>query len=209
MAASFNKNGIIVGSTIEGYDKVSIHKNDIIVNPNILLASNKVIGGSNASGITSSYEQDDSLKIIATSGNSNYRSIAFAKDSNASVGENLKVGDSYTISLDLKIEVGTKLPTLFINGGNSYKQLLGNTTLIGKWQQVYYTSTWAEPGTSYGNISLHLGFGNAIGTYYVKNFKLEKGNKATPWCPNEVDGYGDFTTPTMNNPISINEIIEY
>lgn len=209
MAASFNKNGIVSCSIIEERDKVSVYKNDIVVNPNILLASNRVTGGSNASGITSSYEQDGSLKIIATSGNSNYRSIYFAKNSNDSVGANLKVGDTYTISLDLKIEVGTKLPTLFINGGNDYKQLLGDTNLIGKWQQVYYTSTWAEPGTSYGNISLHLGFGSAIGTYYVKNFKLEKGDIATPWCPNSADGYGAIAVTTMSNPMSINEIIEY
>lgn len=209
MTASFNKSGIVSASVIEGYNIASIYKDDIIVNPNIILTSDKVIGGGQGSGTTSSYENDGSLKIIAESGNSNYRSLLFARDSNTSVGENLSVGDNYTISLDLKIESGTKLPTLFINNGNGYKRLLGDTSLIGKWQRVYYSSTWAEPGTTYGNISLHLGFSDAIGTYYVKNFKLEKGSVATPWCPNSADGYGTINQTTMNNPMSINEIIEY
>lgn len=149
---------------------------------NLILESHKVTASGAASGITRSYESDGSLKIISTSGNGNYCSIGFGKDSNPNVGSKMAVGDKYTISLDIKVESGTKLPTLFINGGNSYKQLLG-TIVPRKWIRAYYTSTWATPGTNYGNISLHLGFSGAIGTYYIKNFKLEKSNIPTPWCP--------------------------
>lgn len=149
---------------------------------NLILESHKVTGSGVGSGITRSFEPDGSLKIISTPGNNNYCSIGFGKDSNPNVGSKIAVGDKYTISLDIKVESGTKLPTLFINGGNSYKQLLG-TIVPGKWIRAYYTSTWNTPGTNYGNISLHLGFSSAIGTYYVKNFKLEKSNIPTPWCP--------------------------
>jgi hypothetical protein len=34
-------------------------------------------------------------------------------------------GDTYTIAVDVKVESGTVLPTLFINSVNSYKQLQG------------------------------------------------------------------------------------
>lgn len=156
---------------------------------NFILESHKVTSGGNANGITRTYESDGSMKIVSTSGNGNYASLGFAQNSNTSVGNNMVVGDTYCISCDVKIETGTALPTLFINSGNGYKQLksVNGSIITNKWMRAYYTSTWAEPGTQYGNISLHLGFSNAIGTYYFKNFKLEKGSIPTPWCPNSSD----------------------
>lgn len=162
---------------------------------NYILDSHKVTSGGNANGITRTYESDDSVKIVSTSGNGNYASIGFARNSNDIVGANFSVGDTYTISCDIKVTSGTVLPTLFINSGNSYKQLRG-TIITGQWIRAYYTSTWAEPGTSYGNIQLHLGFSSAIGTYYFKNFKLEKGSVVTPWCPNSSDALA--TTMGLN-----------
>lgn len=160
---------------------------------NYILTSNKVTGGGNASGITSSYETDGSLKIVSTSGNGNYRSINFAQNSNDHIGNNFNIGDIYTVSVMIKVESGTVLPTLFINSGNAYKQLKG-TIVQNQWIQAWYSSIWADPGTQYGNISLHLGFREAIGTYYFKNFKLEKGNKATDWSPAPEDiAYVDGT----------------
>lgn len=150
---------------------------------NLILASHQVTSGGQGSGITRTYEKDGSLKVVSESGNGNYCSLGFAKNSNTNVGEKMAVGDKYTISCDIKVETGTTFPTLFINGGNGYKALRGDISKIGEWQRVYYTSIWAEPGTNYGNISLHLGFGGAIGTYYFKNFKLEKGDILTKWTP--------------------------
>ena len=168
---------------------------------NFILESHKVTSGGNASGITRTYESDGSIKIISTSGNGNYASLGFAQNSNTSVGNNMAVGDTYCISCDAKIESGSTLPTLFINSGNGYKQLkpVSGSIITGQWMRVYYTSTWADPGTNYGNISLHLGFSGAIGTYYFKNFKLEKGSIPTPWCPNAADA----------NNMSINGTTEY
>ena len=156
---------------------------------NLILESHRVTSGGGASGITSTYMEDGSLKIVSTSGNSNYRSCGFSKDSNSNVGSKLSVGDTYTISLDVKVEEGSSLPTLFINGGNGYKALhpVNGKITTNNWFRAYYTSTWSEPGTSYGNISLHLGFSSAIGTFYFKNFKLEKGSKPTQWCPSPLD----------------------
>ena len=168
---------------------------------NFILESHKVTSGGNANGITRTYESDGSMKIVSTSGNGNYASLGFAQNSNTSVGNNMVVGDTYCISCDVKIETGTALPTLFINSGNGYKQLksVNGSIITNKWMRAYYTSTWAEPGTQYGNISLHLGFSNAIGTYYFKNFKLEKGSIPTPWCPNSSDALA--TTMGLNSTI--------
>lgn len=156
---------------------------------NLILESHRVTSGGDASGITSTYMDDGSLKIVSTSGNGNYRSCRFSEDSNSNVGSKLSVGDTYTISLDVKVEEGSSLPTLFINGGNSYKALhpVNGKFVTNNWFRAYYTSTWSEPGTSYGNIHLHLGFDSAIGTFYFKNFKLEKGSKPTQWCPSPLD----------------------
>jgi hypothetical protein len=153
---------------------------------NLILTSDRVTGGSQASGITRSYESDGSLKVVAAPSNNNYCTVFFEEDSNENVGNKLSVGDPYTISVDIKVEEGTKLPTLFINNGNTYKQLLGDIKL-NQWIRAYYSSTWNEPGTSYGNITLHLGFSSAIGTYYFKNFKLEKSDHPTPWTPAPTD----------------------
>lgn len=149
---------------------------------NFILTSDRVISGSQASGITRTYESDGSMKIVSTSGNGNYCSIGFAQNSNTNVGAKMVTGDTFSVSCDIKVEEGTAFPTMFINEGNNYKALLGDITKIGEWQRVYYTSTWGTPGTQYGNISLHLGFSGAIGTYYFKNFKLEKGSP-TAWTP--------------------------
>ena len=156
---------------------------------NLILESHRVTSGGGASGITSTYMDDGSLKVVSTSGNGNYRSCGFLKDSNSNVGSKLSVGDNYTISLDVKVEKGNSLPTLFINGGNGYKPLqpVNGKIVTNNWFRAYYTSTWSEPGTSYGNIALHLGFSGAIGTFYFKNFKLEKGSKPTQWCPSPLD----------------------
>ena len=165
---------------------------------NFILESHKVTNGAQASGITRTYENDGTVKFVTTAGNGNYATVYFAKDSKANVGEKMSVGDIYTISCDVKVESGTKLPTLFINSGNGYKQLHG-TIILGQWIRAYYTSTWAEPGTSYGNITLHLGFSGVVGTYYFKNFKLEKSNVPTPWTPAPTDEL--YTTLGLNSNI--------
>lgn len=171
---------------------------------NLILESHRVTSGGGASGITSTYMDDGSLKVVSTSGNGNYRSCGFSKDSNSNVGSKLLVGDAYTISLDVKVEEGSSLPSLFINGGNGYKALKPVNGKIpnNSWFRAYYTSTWNEPGTSYGNISLHLGFSSAIGTFYFKNFKLEKGSKPTQWCPSPLDDNVLGLSSTMEDDCS-------
>lgn len=155
-------------------------------NENFLLQSDKITYGSPSTNITRTLLDDGSLKVVAVANNGNYCAIGFAVSSASNVLEKLAVGDTYTISCDVKVEEGTKYPTLFINNGNGYQRLGGPSIKLNTWQRIYYTRTWNEPGTGYGGFSLHLGFGDAIGTYYFKNFKLEKGT-LTPWIPAPTD----------------------
>ena len=158
----------------------------IRANENFILRSDKVTSSGGATGITRTIT-DGILKVEAAEGNGNWCTIGFAANSNTNVGEKMSVGDSYTVSCDIMVESGNNFPTLFINNGNGYRRLSGgDITKLNEWQRVYYSNTWNEPGTQYGNISLHLGFSGLIGTYYFKNFKLEKGN-FTKWIPAPTD----------------------
>lgn len=158
----------------------------IRANENFILRSDKVTSSGGATGITRTIT-DGILKVEAAEGNGNWCTVGFAANSNTNVGEKMSVGDSYTVSCDIMVESGNNFPTLFINNGNGYRRLGGgDITKLNEWQRVYYSNTWNEPGTQYGNISLHLGFSGLIGTYYFKNFKLEKGN-FTKWIPAPTD----------------------
>lgn len=208
MGAEIQKTGIFLCSPTENDNIARIMRDNYPYNENLILTSSKVTSGGQASGITSSYEADGRLKVIAASGNGNYRSLGFAKNSNTNVGNNMAVGDKYVVAFDIFIAEGSGIPTLFINGGNGYAGMNGNPNLIGAWQRVWKVRTWAAPGTNYGNISLHLGFSGLVGTYYFKNFKLEKGEVMTPWSPAPTDGWGP-NVMALENPVegfSFNEI---
>lgn len=112
---------------------------------NFILMSDKVTGSIVASGITRTFMEDGSLKVVSASGNGNWCTLGFAKNSNYNVGQKMSVGDKYTVSCDIKVEEGQRFPTLFINNGNGYRGLLGDITKKNVWQRVYYTSTWNEP----------------------------------------------------------------
>jgi len=43
---------------------------------------------------------------------------------------------------------------------------------------------------------LHLGFSGLVGTYYFKNFKLEKSSTPTAWCPSPLDDNYNSYMPT-------------
>lgn len=172
---------------------------------NLIANSKSVTSGGNAPGITSELMSDGSLKITAASGNSNYRSCGFTDSTTTSnnVAKYLAKGTPYTVSFDIKVESGTKFPSLFLNT-NYYPMIGGDPTLHGIWQRVYQTRNYDGQSTNYGYISIHLGFSGAIGTYYVKNFKLEAGTNTNPkWSPAISDsdnwGLGEYDVSGYGN----------
>lgn len=151
-----------------------------IIEPNILGNNGNIISGSDASGITRTYMSDGSVKFEVSSGNSNYSSCLCSQNDKNNFGEKLKAGDEITVSCDLFIESGSGIPQVFLNQGNSYMRLQGNSTLIGKWQRVYYNRTLSEFGTQYGNLSWHFGWSGLSGVFYVKHLKIERHATSNP-----------------------------
>lgn len=114
-------------------------------NENLLIGTNKFNDGGNASGITSSMTEDNLLKVVVTKDNGNWKRFVLGNDNETILQNTMNVGDKFVVSFDMKIESGSGIPSLFINAGNGYQQMIGDANLIGTWQRVYQIRTWKEP----------------------------------------------------------------
>lgn len=141
---------------------------------NLLVGTNAMKGtGGNAAGVTKTWSTDKKIAhITAASGNSNYSKIDMTNESMA-MDTYFSVGSKYAISYDIKIISGNnKLPTLYAHTTDSYTACtIGDPSLIGEWQRVYYIKTYSTTG---GKLAIHLGFSGCVGEYEVKCFKLEQ-----------------------------------
>ena len=66
-----------------------------------------------------------------------------------------------------------------------------------EWKKYSRTFTATEDSTS-NPFVMYNGWVAGI-SLYIKDFKLEKGSKATPWCPNKADSL--YTTLGYNDNI--------
>lgn len=114
-------------------------------NENLLIGTNKFNDSGNASGITSSMTEDNLLKVVVTKDNGNWKRFVLGNDNETILQNTMNVGDKFVVSFDMKIESGSGIPSLFINAGNGYQQMIGDANLIGTWQRVYQIRTWKEP----------------------------------------------------------------
>ena len=144
---------------------------------NLLLNSTIPTSGSGASGITKSITEDGLQKVVAASGNSNWCTFG-----NHNTTLALTKGDTFTFSLMIKSDDSIKKPTVYFQSGLGYYSMQG--TMSTDWSIIYYTGVWSIDNLA---TNIHLGFSGAPGTYYIKYFKLEKGDKVTPWAPNQAD----------------------
>lgn len=155
---------------------------------NLILHSDKwTSSGSGASGITPSRE-NDMLKIVVASGNSNWH--RFYADN--VIEANLNDGDPFTFSIEIKSADGTVPPDIYFKSGMGYFKMTGSVSSEFSW--VYYTGTWKKAN----DIVFHFGWSARVGTYYIRKIKLEKGNKATDWSPAPEDVEADATTKANN-----------
>lgn len=151
---------------------------------NLIKKSNSFRTGSVQSTTTMVQTVENSIyKMVISAGNSsNWNSswwaTGFANDT-GDLNNVLITGQQYTVSMTMKAEGNTKPPTLYLNSTNGYKQLQG--TLSNNWSIVYYNFIWAANGTG----SPHLGWSaiTTASTYWIKNWKIEIGNKPTDWTP--------------------------
>ena len=130
------------------------------------------------------YTNDGFHIITPTEGNAN-NGIAFAFD-NFTIME-INGGDTITFSCDIKGTSDSHAPfvSIHISDNNWYGsgvvQKNTNVSITKDWQRVSVTIT-TPTGLTKNHMWLAI-HGNHQSDLYVRNFKLEKGNKPTDWTP--------------------------
>lgn len=221
MSAKFNKNGIIFCTPIDGFDEVSIMKNDIVIGENLVNNSVDFVNWSKSSEWVS-YIDDDGFTVChfertgATSNNW-VRLIPTLKID----PENYPNG--ITVSLDIKTPDVSAINHKCIGAIQTY-QASGSRVgwsepswnlsniINNQWTRVSYTFSQSSlkinhtSGTtvSYSQFSFQLVQNGSID---IKKIKIEDDTNPTPWCANPLDGFGD-TPDTYKNPIQAKDFIE-
>lgn len=89
------------------------------------------------------------------------------------------------------IDGSWKAPTILANSGHftsAASETLEPSKLNGKgWTHVWITYKWGDYAWSNTNYRLQFYARDYTGDVYVKNLKIELGEKATPWIPNPAD----------------------
>lgn len=137
------------------------------------------------------YTNDGFHIITPTEGNAN-NGIAFAFD-NFTIME-INGGDTITFSCDIKGTSDSHAPfvSIHISDNNWYgsgvAQKNTDVSITKDWQRVSVTIT-TPTGLTKNHMWLAI-HGNHQSDLYVRNFKLEKGNKPTDWTPAPEDVNG-------------------
>ena len=129
--------------------------------------------GSGAAGITPTIE-DGVWKIVSAASNGNW--LSWSKKN--VIETNFQTGDVFTFSMEIKCDEGaTGKPKIYFKNGMGYYAMTG--TVSTEYSVLYYTGTWKDTN----DITFHLGFGSAVGTFYIRRIKFERGDKPTDWTP--------------------------
>ena len=162
---------------------------------NLVHNSNQFRVGGHATGVTPSVEEDGTYKVIAESGNSNYSSSWWKETTG--IEDEFVEGESFTVSFWIKSSNANKTnpPTIYLKNGMGYYSMKG--AVSANYSQVYYTGIWKKANS----LAPHLGWSGLVGTYYICQWKIEKGSIPTSWCPNS----SDVLAATMG----LNSDIEY
>lgn len=148
-------------------------------NKNLLKKSN--IWNTNvgtANGVTITFEEANSvLKAVTTADNGNWVSLSLSQ---SGIEDSFEEGDMVTVSFDMKSTQSGR-PTFYVKSGMGYDAPTSTERLTQEYIRVYYTMTWKKAN----HIAFHFGFSGMAGTWWIKSCKIEKGDKATPYCLNE------------------------
>lgn len=180
MSAKFNKNGIVICSPVDEYDKVSILKNDIIVGENLV--------------------KDSLIKTISSSYGFATRTVQIES------GKQYTFSVKGYISEDAKND-GTTLKIYVYTSDWKYCPLILS---ISDTKETIVKGTFTANQTTTLNIASYsyLQQSTAGSPVAVEWYKFEEGTKVTPWCPNPADGLGETPRP-YNNPIQAKDFIEF
>lgn len=177
--------------------KVSSGSNGANYTDNLLIGSSKFKATNDvATGITSSIGAEGELVITASAGNSNYVTGFWQSINAAEIEQNFAEGDLFTISFTIKSsDSNGRVPTIYIKTGMGYFTQQGS--ISSEYSTIYYTGIWKKANS----INVHLGFAQCVGTYHIKNWKIEKGSNPAPqWTPHpsEMVGHDAYTVLLSN-----------
>ena len=125
-----------------------------------------------SNGITKSIV-DGVLKVVVESGNGNWHNF-FTENT---IESNFNEDDTFTFSVEIKSDDSTTPPKIYFKEGFGYVPFQG--TVFKEYSWISYTGTWKKEH----GINIHFGWGDAVGTYYIRKIKFERGNKRTDWTP--------------------------
>ena len=200
MSVKFHKNGVINCTPIDGYDKMSIMKNDIIIGEN-LFGFNKgmIIGSLHNNAIVTSNQAEYGYNVAI---NNNTYAISCRVEN---IGFNGVSGETYTFSADIYASSNCSAHLDICDAGGT---IFNITTEKKRYSFSATPSSYYNASLGYNGF-LDIETTNCSGiTIYLSNVKIERGSKATPWCPNPADGLGN-TPETYRNPIQANDFIEF
>lgn len=112
---------------------------------------------------------------------------------------NFVEGETYTLSLSIKADVQRTIALGSLYESQTKVVTCEDNVVTSEWKKFWVTFTW----TSTAKMTICVYFqnveANSTINYWVKNLKLEKSNKPTPWCLNSSDslytslGFNDTT----------------
>ena len=215
--ATFNAIKSSVESTAQATAQVAV--NDIEVGgKNLLLQSN------NGANYTWSQNGGTVNKVVNSEGATYTITSLPASDSWGTflIADNelktkIVAGETYTLSYDLMTSLSINLAASFnlrqSNGAlpmldEGAGQLISISTVANKWQHVVHTNVAKTTLPQLTSQILYMSMPalkNAVGSFSIKNIKVEKGNKATDWTPApedvqaEIDAKKSVHTLTSSN----------
>ncbi len=110
----------------------------------------------------------------------------------------------YTLSFDAKISNSDVFYISLANNDSTQDVLAQGVSVTTEYKRYVFTKQTSKTNINSIIISNYKGYGrgnnnNTTGILYIKNIKLEIGNKNTPWCPNSSEILYD--TLGLNNNI--------
>lgn len=157
---------------------------------NLISRSTTFYPGNVQSGITPSIQPDGSLKVEVSASNTNWHSGWYDPKSLYGLEDSFGEGETYTITFWINRGPNTSgIPDIYLKDGMGYYQLVQSGPPDQGWYPMSYTGSWKKANP----VSLHFGWMDCLGTFYIKKWKLEKGAVATPWTPSPYELYAGIT----------------
>ncbi|MCR5697774.1 MAG: hypothetical protein K6G73_12445 [Marinilabiliaceae bacterium] len=106
----------------------------------------------------------------------------------------MEVGEKYTLSCYARAISGSPLLYIQLNGGANGGQTI-KPSITTEWVRYSLTVTHTTAQANAGGGVIYVGHYSSIGVLQICGLKLEKGTKATDWCPNDADT--DYLTSAL------------